>query len=439
MNSNLLDYGVADYPVARKEIFYGIWIVIILSSFLLLWAFFVSLPTAAIAPGLVGVEGYRKTVQHFEGGIVHEILVKDGDYVTEGQALIVLDKLHNQSDQQLLGKQQTALLALQARLIAENRTQKNIEFPAVLLTNKTNLFVRHVINEQQDTFQTRRQLLQEQNGILTEQIAQAVTKVEGLKQQIQALQKQQSLIFKELKEYRVYVQKGLVKRSQVFSLERQKVQIDADLAKTNVAITTTKQEISALKLRLAELNQSHKNKVLKELSTTQKQLLEIERKLTKTNDRLARSNILAPITGVVVGLKVHTTGGVIKPAEPLLDIVPDQKKMIVEAKVDPKDRDTIRIGQEAEVRFTAFNERNTKPIPGKVSHISADRFINKASQIAYYSAKIELSVAPEKILNGAPIFPGMQAEVIILTGTRTALSYMLDPFTQSFNRAFKED
>ena len=439
MTSKVLSHRVMEFPVARKEISIGIWIIVLLFGFLLTWANFVALPTAAIAPGLVGIEGYRKTIQHLEGGIVQQILVKDGDFVSQNQILIVLDNLHTHSDYELLRKQRISAIAHKARLTAEYEQADEINFPSQLSADESDAHAHKSIASELRTFRVRRDLLHEQTSILTERISQATTKIAGLNYKINALKKQRNLIGKELKEYRDYAERGLVTRSQVFSLERQNVQVDVDLAQARVSITSTKQEINALRLRLAELNESRTNEVLVDLSATQKDLLKIEQQLAKTNDRLARTNILAPISGVVVGLKIHTTGGVIAPGEPLLDIVPSQENLIIEAKVDPKDRDTVRTGQNAEIRFTAFNQRNTVPVPGKVIHISADRFVDKSTNSSYYNTTIELTESPEKILNGATIFPGMQAEVIILTGTRTALSYLLDPITQSFNRSFRED
>lgn len=439
MTTKALDHRYVEIDVAKKEISLGIWIIAIFFGSLFGWATFVALPTAAIAPGVVGIEGYRKTIQHLEGGLVHKILVKDGDTVKAGETLVVLNNLRTQSDYELLRKQRIATAALEARLNAEYEHADDVKFPEWLIEKRSDPFVQNALNNELDTFQVRRDLYNQQSGILQERIAQSNLKISGLNQQINALNKQRRLIGKELTEYRDYAKRGLVTRSQVFSLERQNVQIEADLAEARVFISSTNQDISTLQLRLSELDESQTKDILTELSITREKLLNIEKEFAKTNDQLSRTNIVAPIDGIVVGLKIHTTGGVIKPGQPLMDLVPSQENLIIEARVDPKDRDTVRIGQKAEVRFTAFNQRATPPVPGKVIHISADRFVDKSSLSGFYNARIELTAAPEEILHGESIFPGMQAEVLILTGTRTALSYLIDPIRQSFNRSFRED
>ena len=439
MTTKALDHRYVEINVAKKEISLGFWIIAIFFGSLFGWATFVALPTAAIAPGVVGIEGYRKTIQHLEGGLVHKILVKDGDTVKAGETLVVLDNLRTQSDYELLRKQRITTAAREARLKAEYDRSDDIRFPDWLTGKRSDSFVRKAISNELDTFHVHRDLYDQQSGILQERITQSKLKISGLEQQITALNKQRRLIAKELTEYRDYAKRGLVTRSQVFSLERQNVQIEADLAETRVSISSTNQDISALQLRLSELAESQTKDVLTELSSARGKLLKIEKEFAKTNDQLSRTNIVAPIDGIVVGLKIHTTGGVIKSGQSIMDLVPSQENLVIEARVDPKDRDTVRVGQKAEVRFTAFNQRATPPVPGKVVHISADRFVDKSSRSGFYNARIELTASPEDILNGESIFPGMQAEVLILTGTRTALSYLIDPISQSFNRSFRED
>ena len=209
-----------------------------------------------------------------------------------------------------------------------------------------------------------------------------------------------------------------------------------------VEIESTRQEINNLNMEKSEFFAESKRRIFSDLDTVRKQLVELEEQITQSEDTLERTIIRAPIAGIVVDLKVNTVSGVIKPGEPLLDIVPEQGKLIIEARIDPKDRDIIKIGQDAEIRFTAFNQRITEPVPGRVALISADSLADSATSgqlSSFYKAKIELLEDPTTVLEGANLFPGMQADVMIITGQRTAMQYFLKPIIKSFNRAFRDD
>jgi HlyD family type I secretion membrane fusion protein len=208
------------------------------------------------------------------------------------------------------------------------------------------------------------------------------------------------------------------------------------------ATESKRQEINNLKLEKLKLKAVNTKRIVSDLGAVRNQLVDLDEKLAKTKDRLERTVIHAPIEGVIVDLRVNTIGGIIRPGEPLLDIVPQAGNLIIEAQIDPKDRDTVKIGQGAEVRFTAFNQRTTQPVKGKVVLISADSLLGAGpdgKQFSYYKAKVELLEDPSEVMNGTPVFQGMQAEVMIITGERTVLEYFLKPIIKSFNLAFRDD
>lgn len=438
-------FDKADKKIANRYVRFGYLIIILFCGSIVSWSAFAKISSAAIAAGLVGKDGYRKTVQHLEGGIIQKILVRDGDKVRENQELIELEDIQSRSDFELLHKQKLIASTREACLIAESKDQDDVALvlPDGIELDNLDGSVRGAIEGHIEAFYVRRKLHKEQIDIIDQRIRQSEEKIKALKKELEALNKKGSIISQEQKKYQEFEKKGLVTRAQVFTLKRDKASNEADITANQVAIESTRQEINNLKMEKSELIANNTKRIVSDLDNVRDQLVDMDEKLAKTEDRLDRTVIRAPIDGVIVDLRVNTIGGVVRPGDPLLDIVPEEGNLIIEAQVDPKDRDTVSVGQNAEVRFTAFNQRITEPVPGKVIFISADRLVDKSvdgnTQLAYYKAKVELLEDPSEVLNGAPIYPGMQADVMIITGERTALEYFLNPVVKSFNRAFRDD
>ncbi|MBT8149210.1 MAG: HlyD family type I secretion periplasmic adaptor subunit [Gammaproteobacteria bacterium] len=441
--ASLLEFNQSDYAVARKQILIGYLIIGIFFGAMFLWSALAPISSAAVATGVVGKDGHRKTVQHLEGGIIQEILVRDGDAVSAGQQLMVLQDVQKRSDYELLYKQKLIALAKQASLVAESQEQPVAKdfLPKGVSLDSIDESVRQSINGYITASTNRQQLLRSQLELIDQRQQQAQGKINALQDEKRALAKQKKIIAAEHKQYREFESKGLVTRAQVFALQRDKAEIDADWSANQVAIESTRQEINNLSMEKSELLGSHSKRITTELDKVRAQLVDLDEQLAITRDKLDRTVIRAPIAGIVVDLRVNTLGGVIKPGDALLDIVPSGGELIIEAKVKVKDRDTIRVGQNAEVRFTAFNQRMTTSVAGTVKLISADSLINNSSTGAepYYKATIALLEDPSTVLNGAAIYPGMQADVMIITGERTALQYFFMPITRSFQRAFRDD
>lgn len=429
----------SDASVARKHVLTGYLIISLFLGASAGWAALVPFSSAAIAPGVVGKDGYRKTVQHLEGGIIRAILVKDGDRVASGQSLIELNDIRARSDYELLQKQKMIAAAKEACLRAEQNGQSEIKLPEWLDLESADPAVRDAIEGHLEASRIRRRLHNEQIAIIDQRIVQAETKIQALDKERSVLAKKSNLIRQELNEYNDFEQKGLVTRRHTFDLKRQKVATEAERSANRVLVESTKQEITALEMQKSELIASYAEHIVEELDKVREQLVDLEEKGSKSGDTLERTVIRAPIDGVVVNLQINTVGGVITPGQPLLDIVPSSGNLMVEARIHPRDRDTVRTGQDAEVRFSAFNQRLTSPVRGKVVLISADSLMDSLTKEPYYQARVELLESPEEQLNGAPVFPGMQAEVLIITGERTALSYFLNPILKSFNRSFREE
>ena len=424
--------------VYGKEVSFGLCVISLFIITVLIWSSIVPLSSAAIAPAVVSVDGYKKVVQHLEGGIIKKILVKDGDIVLPGRPLIEMDDIQIRADYDLWYKKKVRETAKEARLLAEYHDKDIIDFPDWMTQNQEDQEVRNAIQSQIDTFNVIHNSFHAQIEVLNQSIIDANNKVSELHGQSKALDKQKSLVHSELKKFRILVKKGLVTRAQVFNLEEQEAKLDVDISSTLIAIASVKQEINKLQMEVNELKTSRAKATINELNLVREELVKLEQEMAKAKDKLERSVIKAPIEGVVVNRQVHTLGGVISSGQPLLDIVPANSNLIVEARVDPRDRDTVQVGQTAEVRFTAFNQRVTAPVKAHVILISADRLMDEVNKTPYYQAKIELLEDPQEIL-GAAVYPGMQAEVMITTGSRTAIGYIFAPITQSFNRAFKEE
>ena len=437
-------FDKSDKKIGGRYIVIGYLIIFLFFGSVVAWSSIAPMSSAAIAPGVVGKDGYRKTVQHLEGGIIQKILVNEGDNVQANQELIELKGIQSRSGYELLFKKK---LIAEAKLACYTAEQKGLygvpmTIPEGIELNNVPDSVKQSIQGEVDAFYFRRNLYDDQLNIIDQRIAQAQEKIAALEIEQQTLRNKDSMITEEQKVYLEFEKKGLVTRAQSFSLKRDKASNETDLGSNKVDIESTRQEINNLQMEKSEFFAESKRRIFKDLESVRKQLVELEEQITQSEDTLERTTIRAPIAGVVVDLKVNTVSGVIKPGEPLLDIVPEQGKLVIEARIDPKDRDIIKIGQDAQIRFTAFNQRITEPVPGRVALISADSLADSATNgqlTSFYKAKIELLEDPTTVLEGANLFPGMQADVMIITGQRTAMQYFLKPIIKSFNRAFRDD
>ena len=402
------------------------------------WAAVAPLESAAIASGLVSVDTNRKTIQHLEGGIVGEILVRDGEVVRRDQVLIRLDGTGPRATLDLLKGRRLAASALGARLIAERDGRAEVQFPDNLVAQVSETKVIETLDGQINIFRARRKAIASQVKIQELQISQILEEIGGLKGQIRAENLQQKLIRSEIADVRMLVGKGLARKPRLLALQRRLAEIEGSRSRNQANIARAKQRIGEARIRITEIRTNLLNEVLVELRNVRAELFDLSERIRAAEDVLSRTDIRAPLAGTVVGLQVHTRGGVIAPGAALMDIVPSDEKLVIEANVDPIDIDVVHPGLEAQVRITAFSMRNAKPLIGRVMSVSADRLIDERTGQAYYRARIELTENPAKAFEGATLYPGMPAEVMIVTGARTALGYIFNPISSSFNRAFRE-
>ena len=429
-----------DGPVLKtgSAIVFGILTVLGFTGGLVAWSSFAPLESAAIAPGFVSIETHRKTIEHLEGGIIKSILVREGDKVEPGQTLITLDPTRASANLAVVEDRRLALVARAARLIAEKDEQSQIIFPAELEINGGHAKAREIVEGEIEIFETHKETLESRNSVLKQQNAQFSELITGLKESLRAQDRQLQVMTEQIEIYQTLLEKGLTQKPRVLELEGRAAEIMGRRSQNQAEIARTIQRMTETELRIADLRSERKNEAAEELRAVQTELLDLESKILAAKDVLKRTVVTSPLEGTVVALQTFTTGGVLNPGDPIMDIVPKNDRLLVDAWVDPKDIDVVYPGLLAKVYLTAFQKRHIRPLQGRVMSVSADRLIEDRTGEAYYLVRIELTDSRTEMIGGALLHPGMTAEVMIVTGTRTALEYLLEPITRSFDVAFRE-
>lgn len=403
------------------------------------WAALAPLQSAAIAPGVVTVDSKRKTVQHLEGGLIASINVKDGDWVSEGQVLVELDDAETRAEVGILKDRLAANLAMQARLRAERNGWEALSLPAEIATLVGDAAEAGVIAEgERRIFEERRRFLRGQEAVKHRQIAQLDAEVKGLKAEIASEERQLRLIRYERDTLSDLVDKGLARRPRLLELQRAEAAIEGDQAGNRADIARAQQRIEEIDLSIIDVRNRMLNEVVTALRDARADIADLRDRLSAAWERLERTKVRAPVDGVVVDLQIFTTGGVLRPGDAILDIVPKGDLLLVEAQVDPDDVDVVRPGLPAEVRIQAFSASDAPLLGGEVVTVSADSLTDARRGHSYYAARVRLGdLSP--LPSGAALQPGMPAEVMIVTGERTALQYLIDPLRSRVARALRED
>lgn len=404
------------------------------------WSALAPLSAAIIAPGVVKVELNRKTVQHQEGGIVKEILVKDGDHVRAGQPLVVLEDERVSASVEVLRGQIDAERAKMARLEAERQYLPTLTFPADLQAHAAgNPKLAEFLASEAGFFKAKRNALEDQQRLLRNQVGEGKERVAALEQEAKAEGRSIGLMEEELAANERLVEQNFVQKTRLLALKRSVAEYEARYGEHMADMAEGKQRISELELRIVNLRNSYIQQAADELTATRNRLFDLQERLRPSLDAQERQKIVAPVAGEVVDNKVHTVGGVIGPREPVMDIVPFDNPLIVEAQVSVDDIDELHLGMEADVRLTAYRRRTTAMVYGKVSYVSADRLVDRASGRPYYTAHVD--VDPKSLAEageGIKLSAGMPAEVYIRTRERTALDYLLEPVTDTLRRSMRE-
>lgn len=402
------------------------------------WAAIAPLASAVVAPGVVKVEGNRKSIQHLEGGIVKELKVKEGDRVQAGQTLIVLDNTQALGASDVLQRQQDDLKAQEARLIAERDGLAAIDFPAELVARTGEPDVATLLKSQSGLFQSRRASLNGQVAVLQQKIAQTKEQIVGLQALLASRKQQLESIQNEVKGLRDLFQKGYVPRQRMLELERSAADFEGQVGDTTANIARARQTIAEATLQITQAQNERAAQVATDLRDIQARLLEVAPKLQVAKDTLKRNEIQAPYSGYVVGLSVFSVGGVIGRGEKVMDIVPDTGALTIDASVNVEDIDDLRTDIPAEIRLTAYTERTTPIVMGQVTQVSADRLTDNKTGAGYYSVLVKVNPGELEKYPKIRLSPGMPVVVMVPTSERTALDYLLKPLTDSVSRAMRE-
>jgi HlyD family secretion protein len=402
------------------------------------WSTYAPLESAAIAIGTVESESSRKTVQHLEGGIIRQILVADGDVVRAGQTLISLEDTKARAEAQSLQGQLWEAMAREARLQAEQHAEEQVSFPASLkMAQNANLMVADILAGQQAIFETRRQVFRSQAAVNSEKRSQVDKEIEGLRAQESAAVRRIEIVREEAATVATLVSKGLERRPRLLNLEREIADIEGRRGEISAQISRAGQVINESQAVHLKLEHDRQNEIAQSLREVQNQIYQIRERLQAADDQLSRTAVRAPEDGVVTELRVHTPGGVIGAGAPLLDLVPRQDRLIVIARVRPEDIDVVHPGLSADVNLLPYSQRRVPPLHGTVTHVSADRLVDKRTDQPYYATKIRIQAGAGT--DAVQIIPGMPAQVFIKTGRGTVALYALRPLLDSFNGAFRED
>lgn len=413
------------------------------------WASLAPLNSASLAPGVITVQHYRKTVQHLEGGIIRTLAVHDGDPVKYDQVLATLDDTQPRAQLEVLRGQLYILVAQEARLAAQRDGLRAVRYPEELLAHRSDPRVQEAMRLQDQTFKVRQAANDGESAVYGRQIEQLRAKIEGLQAQKHSKDRLVESYRGDVTDFRSLLQEGFTEKQKVEEMDRALAQSEGQRGELVSDIAASELQIGEIELKILQLQKDLQREVAKELSEVQSGLFEVREKVQSLESTVNRSVIKAPVSGMVLGLTLHTIGAVIPPGGRLLDVVPQDEKLIIEAQVAPIDIDRVKVGQVAEVRFSAFKSRDLPTIEGTLISVSADRIVedskdkkeSRGGETAYYLARVEVSSEGLQALRKAELdlVPGMPVEVLINTGARTLVQYLLKPLTDSFKRSFIED
>ena len=434
------------FTEARAYITFGIVVIVTLLGGLGVWAATVDLAGAVMAAGSVVVDSSVKKVQHPTGGVVGAIYVKEGQHVEAGDVVVRLDETVTRANLQMVSKQLDEIAVRQARLTAEQEDRSEIAFPADILARHGDPVLAQIMASETALFKNRRTARQGLRSQLRERISQLREEIDGLTAQHAARAQEIVYAKAELKGLEELEGKSLVSTPRMTAARRTVSQLEGDLAQVSSAIAQAKGKISETDLQILQLDQDLKTEVGKELRDQQGREAELTERRVAADDQLKRIELRAPQSGTVHQLNVHTVGGIITPSEPVMMIVPDADRLMIDAKVAPQDIDQVRVGQLAHIRFSAFNQRTTPDMTATVTRVSADLMMEQpragdpatAGGVPYYSIRLALTEDGRAKLGALRLVAGMPAEVHVTTGERTAFTYFTKPLTDQFARSFRE-
>lgn len=415
--------------------------VVILVTFgaLGIWAATAPLDSAVIAPGVVSVEGNRKTIQHLEGGLVRSVLVREGQKVKAGQVLFELDPTQAVAGRDIAENQFMRLLAMEARLTAERDNAPAPRFPAELTSRISEPLVAQTIADEQSQFVERRGTLNGQVELLETRRETYRTEIEGIDEELAGMRQQGAYLDDEITGLKSLYEQDLVPKPRLLALQRERAALTGRIGRSIADRSKAQKGIAETSLSIRQTRQQFYEEVSKQLSETRTQVNDIREKFTVAQDQVRRIRVVSPVSGSAQNLKVFTQGAVVGAGAPLVDIVPDNTDLIVQAHFSPNDIDNLRPGMDAEVRFPSFHSRTLPEINGKVQSVSGDRLTDEHTGNPYFLAQISVPNAELPAEIKGKLTAGMSAEVVVPTGERTVLEYIWEPITKALRNTGREE
>ena len=416
----------------------GVIIVTITFGIFGLWSAIAPLQSAALAPGKVSVKGSRKSIEHLEGGIIAELPVRDGDSVEAGDLLILLDDTLVRAQLEISTGQYYAVKATESRLLAERDGLPLVTYPA-LIGDSVDPRAVDAMQSQNQVFSARRNAHEGKIAVLNQRVSQLGEQARGIEALRAGKEKLVKSYAEEISDLSELLKEGFVDRQRLRELERHLAGTEGEVAEHISAIARLKIQQGETRLEILQLQKEMHTSVVDELGKLQIEVYDLEERIRAAADRTDRIEIRSPVSGVVMGKTVTTVGEVVSRGEPLMYVVPQAEELIVEAQVSLVDIDRVHNGQSADIRFSAFKSTTTPVIDGTVVSVSADAIINEQSGVSYYLARVEVTPEGYDMLDDLTLVPGMPAEVLINTGSRTLFQYLTQPIRNAFARSLIED
>ncbi|WP_378941511.1 HlyD family type I secretion periplasmic adaptor subunit [Mesorhizobium sp. ANAO-SY3R2] len=422
----------------RRLVIAGITTILISFGGFLSWAFFADLSSASVASGTVIVDSKRKTVSHFEGGVLSRVVVQEGDHVATGQPLIKLEDTRARADLQGLESRRIGLIAKLARLRAEQAGTEEISFPDEFGSGG-NAAVHDAMAAEHAYFDKRRESKNGRNSIQRTTIEELAERSKFLTIQVEAVDRQINLIDEQRTAIATLVEKGFAQRSKLIEIDARLSELAASRGELAGQRAQAVKAKAGAELALTGIERDFQSEIAGEITTARLELADVEERIVAAKDVLRRLDILSPQAGVVTDIRVRTPGSAVTPGEPLLDIVPESEPLLIEMHIGTRDIASVAVGSAAQIRLTAYNQRSHLPVAGKVTYVAADQSVDEKSNVAYFVARAQ--VDPDSLAANPDmrLYPGMPAEVLIVHKPRRAIDYLVSPVVDSFNRAFRED
>ena len=416
-------------PLMRGPALFGLVTVLLFFGVFGGWAALAPLASGAVAPGVVSPDSSRKVIQHLEGGIISVLHVREGQRVARGDPLVTLEATRAEASFSSRREQWLRLLVVRARLEAHVLGRGELVLPAQVAESSTPALEDFVATQTQ-LFAIRQSTLAQQQQIHQRQVEQLESEIASLRAENQGLQRQAALIAAEF---------NPITSPQVTALQREQARLMSAVASNDARIAQAGQSIEEVRLQQLQTADKFRDEVAQESTQVNNELAQLDEDMVSTQDVLQRTEIQSPVDGIVLNLRNQTTGGVIRPGDPIMDIVPLGEDLVILARLAPKDIDVVKVGLPAQVTLLPFASRNALPLHGEVTQVAADSTLDEATRQTYYEIRIRVAAAELARHDGFYLSPGMPADVTVVTGERTMLEYLLEPFLRSLRSAFVYD